>query len=282
MRRLQRDDTDAMGELVPGDDGLPAEGDVGPWVEDKYRALRGYLKYHAKARTKFTSRAYVEVFCGPGRVQLRDTGRFIEGSPVVAWNCSVEDKAPFSALYIADRDEARRKACAERLRRLGAPVIEVAGDAMAAAAAIVNQLDRYGLHFSFVDPYSLGELRLELLQTLASPPRMDLMVHLSAMDLFRNFDRNLAGERREFDAFAPGWQQQVPRGLSKDERRRAAIDYWKKRIDAMGLDAHSEMKAIRNTVNRDLYWLLVLSRHPLAAKFWKIVLDSGDPQRPLL
>jgi hypothetical protein len=31
------------------------------------------------------------------------------------------------------------------------------------------------LHFSFVDPYSLGELRLELLRILASPSHMDLV-----------------------------------------------------------------------------------------------------------
>ena len=71
-----------MGELVPADDGLPAEGNVGPWVEDKYHALREYLRYHAKARAKFEHRAYVEVFCGPGCIQLRETGQFIDGSPV--------------------------------------------------------------------------------------------------------------------------------------------------------------------------------------------------------
>jgi three-Cys-motif partner protein len=270
-----------MGELITGDDALPAESNVGPWVEDKHHALREYLKYHAKPRAGYRHRAYIEVFCGSGRGQLRNTGQFIDGSPVVAWKCSVEEKAPFSELYIADRDPKRRQACAERLRRLGAPVIEFEGDAITAAAAIVARLDPYGLHFSFVDPYSLGELRLELLRTLASVKRMDIMVHISAMDLFRNFDRNLAGERREFDAFAPGWQQHVAQGLPKDERRRAAIDYWKTQVDAMGLDATSEMKAVRNRQNRDMYWLLVLSRHPLGAKFWRIVLES-DPQRRLL
>jgi hypothetical protein len=39
-----------MGKLVAGDDGLPAEGIVGPWVEDKHGALRGYLTYHAAPR----------------------------------------------------------------------------------------------------------------------------------------------------------------------------------------------------------------------------------------
>jgi len=267
-----------MGALINGDDGLPAEKDVGYWVDDKYRALREYLRYHAKPRAGFATRAYIDVFCGPGRALVKDTIRFVDGSPVVAWKCSQEDGAPFTSVYIADADDVRREACAARLRKLGAPVIEVKGAALAAAAEIVNRLDPYGLHFGFVDPYSLGELRLELLRTLAAIRRMDLMVHLSAMDLFRNLDRNLAGEQQEFEAFAPGWQTHIRRNLSKDSRRRAVIDYWKTLVDQLGLDVPAEMKQVRNSVNRDLYWLLLLSRHKLAAKFWKIVLQS-EPQR---
>ena len=268
-----------MGALITGDDGLPAEADVGSWVEVKYRALREYLKYHAKPRAGFASRAYIDIFCGPGRARIKDTGQFVDGSPVVAWKGSQEHGAPFSSVYIADTDDERREACAARLQKLGAPVVQVKGDAVSAATEIVqNHLDRYGLHFAFIDPYSLGELRFELLRTLAGIRRMDLMVHLSAMDLFRNLDRNLAGEQEEFQAFAPDWQTHIARNLSKDARRRAVIDYWKTLVDQLGLDVPAEMKQVRNSVNRDLYWLLVLSRHKLAAKFWKIVLSS-EPQR---
>lgn len=107
-------------------------------------------------------------------------------------------------------------------------------------------------------------------------------MHLSAMDLFRNFDRNLAGESLEFDAFAPGWQAKVTCGMSKDERRRAAIDHWKSLVDAMGMDARAEMRAIKNSTNRDLYWLLLVSRHGLAKKFWSMALKASNPQQKLL
>jgi len=263
-----------MGALITADDGLPAEGDVGPWVEDKHRALREYLRYHAKPRVRFANRAYIDIFCGPGRAQIKDTTQFVDGSPVVAWKSSQEDGAPFRHVFIADADVERREACATRLRRLGAPVIEVEGNAVTAADEIAQRLDPYGLHFAFVDPYSLGELRFELLRTLAGLKRMDLMVHLSAMDLFRNLDRNLAGEQQEFEAFAPGWQRHIRRNLSSVSRRRAVIDYWKTLVDGLGLDAPAEMKQVKNSKQRDLYWLLVLSRHKLAGRFWKIVLGS--------
>jgi len=274
-----------MSELVDGDDGLPAD-QVGAWVADKHRILKAYLDYQAHARVNFLGprrggAAYIDVFCGPGRSRIRNTNTFVDGSPVVAWKASVDQQAPFTKLYIADKDTVRRDVCAERLRRLNAPVVVVDGEALEAARSIAEWVDQsglHGLHFAFVDPYSLGALRLELLKTLSQIQRIDLLVHLSAMDLFRNLDVELAGERAEFDAFAPGWRDNVPDGLPMADQRRAAIDYWKHRIDEMGMAASSEMHAIRNSQNRDLYWLLMLSRHQLAQKFWKIALNQ-EPQR---
>src|SRR5690242_11413802 len=206
-----------MSELVPGDDGLPVEDDVGDWVHEKHRVLRAYLELHAVARVGFGSRrnAYIDAFCGPGRARMRDGDRYVEGSPVIAWKSSLETNAPFAELYIADSDQRRRAACAERLRQLNAPVIEVPGDAAEAARAIAARLDPYGLHCTFVDPYRLGELRLEFLRALAGVRRMDVLVHLSSMDLFRDFEFNYSGERREFDSFAPGWRSKLPPGLPR-------------------------------------------------------------------
>jgi hypothetical protein len=65
-----------MSELLAGDDRLPADGDGGAWVEDKHRALQAYLNLHAGPRAGFTHRAYIDVFCGSGRAQVRDTRQF--------------------------------------------------------------------------------------------------------------------------------------------------------------------------------------------------------------
>ena len=273
-----------MGELIMADDGLLAEADVGKWVKEKHQHLVSYLKLHAHPRARFLKRGgsgatYIDVFCGPGRARIKSTGEFIEGSAIAAWNASVAQKAPFSKIYTADKDAQRREACAARLRRLGAPVIEVDGDAETATKNIVRQLDPYGFHFAFVDPYNLGTLRLSILQELMKLQRMDILVHISAMDLFRNLDFNLAGTRKEFDDFAPGWLDEVNLRLPADEQRRALLMYWKSLIDAAGFDATADMQPIRNSQNRDLYWLLVVSRHPLAKKFWNIVLKADDPQR---
>ena len=77
-----------MVELLAGDDGLPADGDVGAWVEDKHRALQAYLNLHAGPRAGSTHRTYIDVFCGSGRAQVRDTRQLVDGSPIAARKCS--------------------------------------------------------------------------------------------------------------------------------------------------------------------------------------------------
>jgi three-Cys-motif partner protein len=106
---------------------------------------------------------YIDPFCGPGQALVRGSTRYVAGSPVVAWLASVEADAPFQTIYIADEDEERRTLCRLRLERLNAPVIEIPGNAVAATSAIIPQINAYGLHLAFIDPYNLGELRLELL-----------------------------------------------------------------------------------------------------------------------
>lgn len=272
-----------MGELVQADDGLPAEKDVGEWVKQKHQNLVAYLDFQALVRKRFLGpgkggATSTDLFCGPGKARIKDIQEFVDGSPVVAWK-ALKHKQPFSSVFIADRDQDRRTACAERLRRLGAPVIEIGGDAKTAATEIARRLNPYGLHFAFIDPYSLGASKLSILQTLMQLKRMDLMVHISAMDLFRNLDFNLMRTRKEFDDFAPGWLEKVDLKAPDHEQRRALMNHWISLINSAGFDATAEMKPIKNSANRDLYWLLVLSRNGLAKKFWNIVVKHEEPQQ---
>jgi three-Cys-motif partner protein len=270
-----------MGELVTGDDGLPVE-EVGDWIDEKHRVLRAYVSLHGavrKSRYGEHQNVYIDPFCGPGRALVRGTTRYVHGSPLVAWLASVEADAPFQAIYIADEDEDRRTLCLQRLERLNAPVVEIFGNAVAAAKAITPKIDSYGLHLAFIDPYSLGELRLELLAELAKVRRMDMLVHFSAQDLFRNLELNIALERKIFDAFAPGWQPYVAQNLTREDQRKAVFEYWKTLVvEKLGMETSARLEQIRNNQNRDMYWLLLIARHELAQKFFKIVL-SLKPQR---
>jgi three-Cys-motif partner protein len=73
-------------------DGLVADV-VGPWASEKHERLRKYkyIDAYRGARAMYLpprgtgGAAYIDLFSGPGRSQLEDTGEFIDGSPLVAY-----------------------------------------------------------------------------------------------------------------------------------------------------------------------------------------------------
>lgn len=267
-----------------GPDGLPAP-EVGPWVDDKHKILRDYLRFQSRARRKWvkdprqTGAAYIDLFCGAGMGIVSDTTRFVDGSAIVAWKSSIEDGVPFTKMLIADKDPVLRKACAARLARAGAPVVELEGTAVEAAHQVSKHISPHGLHIAFLDPFSLGALSFELLRSLASTLRhLDILAHVSAMDLFRNYRAELSGVRGEFDDFAPGWRERIPAAATDEEGRRAAINFWKELIRGTGMSAAADLQPIRNSVNRDLYWLMLIASDDLATKFWRLVLKYDTPQ----
>jgi hypothetical protein len=64
----------------PGPDGLAVQC-VGQWAADKYYYLRQYIAATKAVRGGFIApkgnggAAFIDLFAGPGRVRVRDTGR---------------------------------------------------------------------------------------------------------------------------------------------------------------------------------------------------------------
>lgn len=262
-----------MGRLVDGDDGLQVE-EVGLWAKEKQELLARYVDISRGARAKFigpqkAGATYIDIFCGPGRSRIKDTSEFIDGSCVTAWRKSVEAKTPFSYVYISDKDEKRLALATDRLRRLGAPVIPIEGPAVVAAAAILKELEPRALHFAFVDPFSLGALDFSIFQSLTRRKRMDILVHLSKMDLQRNLDENLGSEASVFDKFAPGWREAIDDEQTQRGIRSEIVDHWRALLSKLGTEASPEMRLLKGSRSQHLYWLLLLANHDLAHKFWK-------------
>jgi three-Cys-motif partner protein len=268
-----------LGKLVEGDDGLPSE-EVGPWATEKQDLLCRYIDISRGVRAKFIGRSkagatYIDLFSGPGRSKIKN-GPFVHGSCVAAWLKSVEGGAPFSCVYIADLDETRLRAATERLRRLNAPVEPIHGPAIETTEAILKRLNPAALHFAFVDPFSLGALDFRIFQTLTKRKRMDILVHLSKMDLQRNLDENIGSAESNFDAFSPGWKEIVDVGQAQRGIRTEIIDHWRNLISRLGVSASTEMKLIKGSGGQHLYWLLLLANHQLALKFWK---TAANPEK---
>lgn len=272
-----------MGQLIDGDDGLPAE-EVGVWAKEKHDYLCRYLDISRAARKKWTGQGkagatYIDLFCGPGRCQVRETGEWIDGGVVAAWKGSCASGAPFNQVYIGDLDEKRCQAAAARLRKLGAPVIEVEGTAAQSVQTVIASLNPHGLHFAFLDPFNLEALDFSIIERLSTLKRIDMLVHVNQMDLQRNLITNLTADESAFDIFAPGWRDHLSLTGSQQEIRGKLFAYWRGQVANLGVWPSADMTLITGSKNQPLYWLLLAAKHELAHKFW--VTASSDGQASL-
>jgi len=261
-----------MGRLVEGDDGLPVE-EVGSWVKEKHEYLCRYIDISRKTRAKYIApnpggATYIDLFCGPGRSRIRETGEFVDGGVVAAWMKSLVGGAPFSQVFIADLDPERRAAAATRLRRLGAPVTELDGGAVQAAAQAVSAVNPHGLNFAFLDPFDLANLDFKIILTLSALKRIDMLVHVSQMDLQRNAVAYATGEISPFDSFAPGWREKVKIEQPQHSLRQQVFQFWRDKVSGLGVWTSTDMKLLKGGRNQPLYWLLLAARHDLAHAFW--------------
>jgi three-Cys-motif partner protein len=273
-----------MGKLIVGDDGLPAE-EVGLQAKEKHDHLCSYVDISRAARGKYLGEepgkggaTYIDLFCGAGRARVRETGEWIDGSAVAAWKKSAGGRAPFSAMHVNDSDAERLRGTVERLRSLGAPVVEYCAEAVNSAQAIIPNLNPYGLHFAFVDPWNLEALDFQIFRRLSTLRRIDILVHLSKMDLQRNLGINLSENERAFDAFAPGWRAIIDMNQAHAGIRSDLIDYWRSLIEGLHFGQPAEEKLIRGSGNQPLYWLLLIAKHELARSFWKTVSQGKQGQ----
>lgn len=263
-----------MGKLIDGDDGRPAE-EVGVWAKEKHDYLCRYIDISRGARAKYLGggkrkggATYIDLFCGPGRCRVRDTGEWVDGGVVAAWKKSCEGGSPFTHVFVGDLNASLREAAASRLRQLGAPVVEVDGAAVQSVQAVVGKLNPYGLHFAFLDPFDLASLNFDIIVALSRLTRMDILVHVSQMDLQRNAVAYATAEESAFDSFAPGWREKVSVGQPQHVLRQQVFQYWRDKVVGLGVWPSTEMKLLTGGNNQPLYWLLMAAKHPLPHKFW--------------
>ncbi|GMB81221.1 hypothetical protein NN6n1_20040 [Shinella zoogloeoides] len=270
-----------MGDLVDGDDGLLVE-EVGSWAKQKHDYLVRYLDISRSVRKKFIGprkggATYIDLFCGPGRAVVRKSAEFIEGSCVAAWKKSVAGGAPFTQVHIADADLQRLELAEKRLKALGAPVTAHHGPASETVKRIVRQVGQYSLNFAFVDPFNLGAFDFAIVQELSKLSRIDMLVHVSKMDLQRNLGMNLREQQKAFNAFAPGWREAIDLNQSQSNVRRQVFEYWRGLVAASGIATSDDvdMKLITGSKKQPLYWLLLAAKHEIAHSFWKTA-SAGD------
>lgn len=241
---------------------------VGSWAQEKHQRLRHYVDISRAARRKFDcNSSFIDLYCGPGRAAIKDTSIVIPGSAIVA-GAEAARHVKFGTIHIADLDGINVSDCRQRLDCEGVgPVSTYVGKAEETARQVVSKLSRSGLHFAFLDPYSVQALPFQVIQTLAELPKMDLLIHFSAMDMQRNV--KLMMSNGKLNLFAPGWRDHVDPAVRNDLAVLAVFRHWCELIRNLGYqDVTDNVELVSGSRNQPLYWLVLASKNKLGQKFW--------------
>jgi three-Cys-motif partner protein len=213
-------------------------------------------------------------------VRIEETKDVLPGSPLVAWSSS--GFGPFTNVYVADAHDDIVKDCAARLAAAGAPIEHFTGEADKTVDEVIARLDRRSYHFAFLDPFNLGSLSFDVIRKLAALKRMDILAHVSVLDLNRNLRLYIEQQGSSLDRFAPGWRNTVDTNLPDDMVRAAIMQHWKGLLKTINMQLADALPLVSGDGNQPLYWLAFASRHPLGHKFWAAMQPPPLPKQDTL
>jgi len=145
--------------------------EVGQWASEKHDRLRKYVDASSRARAKFlpprgVGASYIELFSGAGRSIIRETGKIVDGSPLVAYKAAKASRARFSELHLSDLDQRNSDALAYRIKALGGAAYSYVGPADIVVDRILTSINPHGLHLAFLDPFGLGPLPFSIIEKM--------------------------------------------------------------------------------------------------------------------
>lgn len=254
---------------------------VGDWAPEKHLRLQKYVDITRAVRRKFGGNAtYIDLYCGPGRARLRKTGEVVEGSALVAATEAIRRRNPYREVIIGDIDPVNVEACEARLNRLRVGNVRAyAGTAEDVAAKILPTLHPTGFNLAFLDPFNLESLPFQVIQTLAQAKTMDLLIHVSIMDLQRNVRALMTSSK--LNSFAPGWEKKINSAATNPKLVMAVFEYWRGLLSQLGYLVSDNIERVTGNRNQPLYWLVLASKHDLADKLWGEV-SQVEPQGRLV
>lgn len=250
---------------------------VGEWAEgDKHGYLRSYIDATREARRKFKHRGFIDLFAGPGRVRVRETGEVCDGSPLIAL---AHEAAPFTRVILCDIAEANVAALRHRTAAFVGRVEIVQGDSNARARELATRLPP-GLNLALIDPFGLEPLRFETIRLLASMNKLDLFVNFPTSDLRRNHQLYRQPDNSVV-ANALGihdWRSRLGPG----DIALQAANMFVESLERLGYTgARNQMIPVSRN-GSELYRIIFASKHPLGDDIWQsIVRHAPTGQRGL-
>lgn len=248
---------------------------AGEWATEKLQLLRHYVDASHRARRKWPQRAFVDLYCGPGRIAVREAGTQADGGALVACRQALATESGFTHVVVGDIKPEHLTACSRRLDALEIKHAALLGAAESTVDEALDRLPTRGLVLAYLDPFNLDQLPFSILRKLAALPNIDIAVHFSVMDLQREIELDFARDASRFEAVAPGWKDHVDlENVTKQGARVAFFNYWLTLAKNLGFGHAHEMPLITNSNNGPLYRMVFLMRHPLAERLWNSIAQA--------
>ena len=246
----------------PGPDDLPARI-VGGWVARKTHYVDRYVRLFATGMSRrWSRRAYVELFAGPGLSWDRDHRRYVEGSALRA------ARADFTDFCFVDSDPWAAAALDQRLRRElpGRRAVVLIGDCNEAAAFVRQTIPSSALTLVFVDPTN-WQIRFGALAALVQERRVDLIVTFQYGAMQRVSGRDVPA----LDAFFGTSEWRAILEGPRERRLEDLLALYNRQLSSLGYlpEAHRNAVMVRNSRNRVLYALLLFTHHARGYDFWR-------------
>lgn len=256
------------GDLVLGSDGQVSIS-VGPWAEEKLYYVQHYCNIFNKAmRYKWPRRAYIDLFSGPGKCAIEDSGKELDGSPLVA----LKREVPFTHYFFNDVREAAVRALRARTQGVFvAPMVFLCQDCNEVVNALLRELGKLPplktLYFCFIDPLN-WEIEFDSVARLTEGKRMDLVITFHIGNMKRFADQSGA----KLDKFFPdsNWR------IGYDTRRRSGdtamgaylLGVYKQGLERIGYTHIDDKVFVTNSKDVPLYYLLYASKARRGKDFW--------------
>jgi three-Cys-motif partner protein len=259
-------DKSPWSESLARTDGLPARPS-GPWIEKKHKLLTYYAHLFATGmKNSWKNRVYLELFSGPGKCFIRDTGREDLGSPLKVIGHE------FTKFIFTEMSVPAAEALAQRLEPFpNAALANIWCGDCAEAIKHIHIPDR-SLTFAFIDPTGIAHAPFALIEELRRKTRCDLLINIQhGMGIKMNVHQ-YTPDAREESALTQFLGQDGWKNLPRHNAREffvGVLDLYKQQLEKLGFGYIGREVLISNQQGTGLYLLLFASAHPRGEEFWR-------------
>ncbi|HVN08940.1 MAG TPA: three-Cys-motif partner protein TcmP [Patescibacteria group bacterium] len=275
-----------MGNGHPvGGDGLSVR-DSGIWAKEKLYYLEHYLDIFSVGMSKKWPGKlyYVDLFAGPGRCWIRETGEEIDGSPLIAL------KFNFSKYFFFESDPRCYEALEARVKVRAPEKLEkirlIPGDCNRQISE-VEPPGSSALGTAFIDPTGISQIAFKTIRQLTAHRKIDLIMNFpEGMGIRMNLHQYTDNEGTALDTFmgSAKWRDRFHTNITSFNQacKQIAEEYLDnlRALDYQVVDG--SQIPVKTAQNQLLYYLLFASKDPKGNEFWrKIGLINPSGQREM-